>query len=320
MIIAWVVGSTGLLGSALCRALCGKETQLFSPTERFLWSNEPELASQLTATVKAFAACIDATVGRWEIYWAAGLGTMSSAEADLALETQALSLLLRLVDSEPRLMAMPGAVAFTSSAGAIYAGSPDYVINENSDPAPTTAYAYEKLRQEDLVRSFALTNKQIAVLLARLSTLYGPGQSVGKQQGLFAHIARCILRNQPIQIYVPFDTIRDYIAADDAATIMVSTLRATSDKPGVLTKIIASEQPTTIAEIISVFKRIARRAPRIITSASRLSSIYSRRVRFQSVVIPECSRVPQTSLLVGISQVMAAERAAFVRGLGEILK
>lgn len=320
MIIAWVVGSTGLLGSALCRALCGKETQLFSPTERFRWSSEPELASQLTATVKAFAACIDATVGRWEIYWAAGLGTMSSAEADLAFETQALSLLLRLVNSEPRLMAMPGAVAFTSSAGAIYAGSPDYIINENSDPAPTTVYAHEKLRQEDLVRSFALTNKQIAVLLARLSTLYGPGQSVGKQQGLFAHIARCILRNQPIQIYVPFDTIRDYIAADDAATIMISTLRTTSDKPGVLTKIIASERPTTIAEIISVFKRIARRTPRIITSASGLSSLYSRRVRFQSVVIPECSRVPQTSLLVGISQVMTAERAAFVRGLGEIVK
>lgn len=320
MIIAWVVGSTGLLGSALCRKLCAKDTELFSPPERFRWSSELELGPQLAATVQAFAVRVGTTGARWEIYWAAGVGTMSSSEADLALETRVLSLFLNQVESEPRLMNTPGTFAFASSAGAIYAGSPDYIINENSSPAPTTAYAREKLGQEDLVRSFVLINRQKAALLARLSTLYGPGQSVSKQQGLLAHIARCILRNQPIQIYVPFDTIRDYIATDDAATAMVTALRTACDKPGIITKIIASEQPTTIAEIISVFKRITRRTPRIITCASRLSNIYSRRVRFQSVVALERTRAPRISLLVGISQVMASERSAFVRNTFEVIR
>ncbi|HOW75496.1 MAG TPA: NAD-dependent epimerase/dehydratase family protein [Candidatus Competibacteraceae bacterium] len=319
MMIAWVIGSGGLLGSALCRALRNKETELFSPAERFRWGNEGELASQLAAAVQAFAACVGAE-RQWEIYWAAGVGTMSSSEADLALETRVLSLLLRLAESEPQLMATPGAVAFASSAGAIYAGSSDYIISENSTPTPTTPYAREKLRQEELVRSFVLLNGRMAALIARLSTLYGPGQSFRKQQGLLAHIARCVLRHQPIQIYVPFDTIRDYIAADDAAAMMVAALRVINDKPSVLTKIIASEQPTTIAEIISVFKRIARRAPRIITSTSRLSSIYSHRVRFQSVAAPECVRIPKISLFIGISQVMSAERAALVRSPSDLLR
>jgi UDP-glucose 4-epimerase len=304
--VAWVLGSNGLLGSALCRALRCQEAGLFSPAERFRWSSETELIIQIDAAVRAFAARIGAAE-RWEIYWAAGASTMSSSEADLALETRILSLLLGRVASEPRLIAVPGAIAFASSAGAIYAGSRDYIIDENTALAATTAYAREKLRQEELVRSFARANRGTAALIARISTLYGPGQSVGKQQGLIAHIARCILRNQPVQIYVPFDTIRDYIASDDAATEMVIALRAAAEHFQVLTRIIASEQPTTIAEIIAIFKRIARRSPRIITSASRLSAIYPRRVRFRSIAVQH-TPLRRTSLLVGIAGVMAAER------------
>ena len=311
MTTAWVLGSGGLLGSALCRALGRDGTRLFFAAERFGWASASQFEPQLEAAVQAFAASIGAT-DRWEIYWAAGVGTMGSSDRDLALETGFLTQLLRLVDSESSLAARPGAVAFASSAGAIHAGSPYNIITENTSPAPTTAYGREKLRQEDLVRSIADANGRRDVLLARFSTLYGPGQSFGKQQGLLAHIARCILRSRPIQIYVPLDTIRDYIAADDAATAMIAALRAPSEAPHVLTKIIASEQPTTVAEIISIFRRIARRAPRVITSAGNLTGIYSRRVQFQSVVAPKCTGASRTSLFVGIAQVMAAERSAFV--------
>jgi len=315
MTIAWVLGSGGLLGSALCRVLRRKGTNLFFPAERFHWASESQFASQLEAAVQAFAVGVG-TAERWEIYWAAGVSSMGTSERDLALETRLLALMLRFVESESRLKATPGAVAFASSAGAIYAGSTACFISENTAPAPTTAYGREKLTQENLVRSFVDANEGKATLLARLSTLYGPGQSFGKQQGLIAHIARSILRNRPIQIYVPLDTIRDYIAADDAAASMVAALRAKSEEPRVLTKIIASEQPATIAEIISAFRKIARRAPRIITSASKLTGIYSRRVQFRSVVDPQRAWAPKTSLLVGIAQVMAAERATFAHGRG----
>jgi UDP-glucose 4-epimerase len=282
------------------------------PTERFCWDNEAVLSVQLAAAVKEFAAFIGAN-NKWQIYWAAGVGTMSSTENELATETRTLSTLLGLVESEPGLIISEGSLAFASSAGAIYAGTTEDVITENTPVAPTTAYAEEKLKQENLVSTFALNNCKVTALLARISTLYGPGQANGKKQGLLAHIARCILRNQSIHIYVPFDTIRDYIATDDAAFAMVAALHALTGSSGTFTKIIAAEQPTTIAEIISVYKRIARRRPRVVSSVSKLSSLYTRRIQFQSIAVPINEQFSRTSLLVGIAQVMAAERSAFTR-------
>ena len=205
MTLAWVLGGTGLLGSALCRELGRQGTPRFSPVNRLLWRQEDELLSQLAAAEHAFSERLGADE-RWEIYWAAGVGTMSSLAGDLALETRALAELLRLIEADPLLMNRPGSVAFASSAGAIYAGSGGGLISEKTASAPTTAYANEKLLQEELISSFALKTMQTAALLARFSTIYGAGQSSGKQQGLLTHIARCTVRNKPIQIYVPFAT------------------------------------------------------------------------------------------------------------------
>lgn len=309
MMIAWVIGNHGLLGSALCRKLAHNNIRVFQPLERFCWSNERFLELQLAAAIQSFSSFVD-NAKEWQIYWAAGMGSMGSSAISLVSETRALSLLLRLIESDSRLNVTSGTVVFASSAGAIYAGSFDYHINENSVPAPTTSYAREKIIQEELIRLFTHANKNMSALLARLSTLYGPKQSVVKQQGLLSHIARCMLKNQPIQIYVPFDSMRDYILADDAATTIISTLRAIKE-PEVYIKIIASEQPTSIAEIISNFKRIFRRTPLIVTSTSKLSNIYPRRMKFKSIILPECPQTPKTSLLVGIAQIIATELALF---------
>ena len=313
MTVAWVFGSNGLLGAALCRVLRINGTKLFFPAERFCWNNSHELFDQVAAAVPAFAAQVGAAE-RWEIYWAAGVGTMSSSADIFVPETRTLSLVLRLLESEPRLLPMYGTLAFASSAGAIYAGSLDDIITENTVPAPATAYARAKLGQEDQIRAFAFANDGTTAIIFRLSTLYGPGQTAEKKQGLLSYIARSILRNQPIQLYVPYDTIRDYIAADDAAAVMVTAIQTGSEKSSVLIKIVASEQPVTIAEIVSIFKRVSRRTLRVVTSGSKLSGLYSHRVQFRSIALPEFNRVPIKSLPVGIFQLMTAERAAFAEG------
>ena len=314
MTVTWVLGRTGLLGTALCRALRAANTRLFTPDQRFSWTEEVELALQMKAAVMEFSRQVG-TDERWEVYWAAGVGTMSSSADSLAPETKALALLLQLLRADPRLTARAGTIAFASSAGAIYAGSKDEIVTEESLSAPTTAYAVEKLRQEGLIVEFAAENKNTSALLARISTLYGTGQTYGKKQGLLGHIARSMIRNQPVQIYVPYDTIRDYIDAEDAAATMISATRLTSDTGQTVIKIIASECPVTIAEIVSIFKRLARRAPRVIRSANRLSALYSRRVQFSSVVFPDCAMTPGKRLPVGIGQMMTQERIAFAAGV-----
>ena len=319
MTVAWVLGSSGLLGAALCRQLRRNGTEFFSPADRLAWNNSGEFAAQLAAAVRSFADRVGAA-DRWEIYWAAGIGTMASAPEALAPETRALSLLLRLLESESRLKAVSGSVALASTAGAIYAGSVDDIITENTAPAPTTAYAHAKLEQEALLRCFADAHDHASVLIARISTLYGPGQTAGKKQGLMTYLARSILRNHPVQIYVPYDTIRDYITTDDAAAAMVAAARDTAGsmtgKPRAVIKIVASERPATIAEIVSIFRRLARRAPRIATSANKLSAVYARRVQFRSILSAGPVATPTTTLAIGIAQLMAAERVALMHSTG----
>src|SRR5258706_11384893 len=127
-----------------------------------------------------------------------------------------------------------GSFVLSSSAGAIYAGSTDPVVTETTAECPTTGYGRGKLRQEQLVRSFAdRAPTQVTSLIARISTLYGPGQSAEKPQGLISHMARQIIRNLPIQIYVPLDTIRDYITVNDASTKIMKANRWLSTRSGV---------------------------------------------------------------------------------------
>lgn len=312
MTVAWVIGSGGLLGSAVVRALVNDGTRLFTPAERFRWDQAQVLAEQLGIAVRCFAEQAEAS-GRWEIYWAAGVGTMGSAPSQLEGETIALSVLLAELRACRTLQARPGAIWLAGSAGAVYAGCGDEVVTEATQPVPTTPYAIEKLRQEELLARFTGTDGHIRALIARISTLYGPGHQMGKKQGLLTYIARAVVRRQPVNIYVPFDTIRDYIHADDAARAAVAALRADPKRPGVEVKIIASERPATVAEIVSTFRRVSRTKPRVVTSISRESGLYSRRIQFRSVTGGDQLRPKCRSLLLGIGELLAHERAAFAR-------
>lgn len=309
----WVVGAGGLLGRELCRQCVAQGDRLFVPAEPLAWSDRERLLAQVAANAGAFAQRVAETDLRaWEVYWAAGVGTMSSPAEAMMLETEALGVLLDALASDARLADGPGAIGFASSAGAIYAGATDELISEDTPVAPTTPYAHAKLQQEELVRAFAASQPGMHALIARFSTLYGTGQASGKPQGLLTHIARSVVRNQPIQIYVPFDTIRDYLCAADAATQMVGVVRDTGLAPQ-LTKIVAAEHPTTIAEIVAIFKRLARRQPRIVTSASQRAGLYGRRIQFHSTIPLADHEKPTTSLPVGIAQILEAERARFAR-------
>lgn len=308
----WIIGAGGLLGSALRSALHAAGDQIFVPARPLPWSNEQDLLVQLEAAVLAFAG----TVGpgdTWELYWSAGIGTFASTAEDMQRETVALGAFLRMLEAQPALRSAPGAIGFASSAGAIYAGARDQVITEDSAVAPTTPYAHAKLAQEAMVREFSERQHGVRVLVARISTLYGAGQATQKSQGLLTHIARSIIRNRPIQIYVPFDTIRDYIAAPDVAARLVLILRQEGGQPGYQMRLVASEDPTTIAAIVATFKRVSRHTPRVVTSVSRSTALYTRRVQFRSLVPAGPYPFPKTSLIVGIGQLLQAERLNFAQ-------
>jgi UDP-glucose 4-epimerase len=307
----WVVGSGGLLGSALAREFAESSVGVFQPNRPIAWTDAAAQCETVAAAVQEFSDQLDA-VSPWEIYWAAGVGRMGSDPGQLAGETTALEALLQAVSRNKRLRETPGSVAFASSAGGLYAGSTEDIVSEASELAPNTPYAYEKLKQETLLRDFCLAHSAHRVLIARISTLFGPRSRGRDSKGLFAGLARSMFSGEPVRIFVPLDTMRDYIYADDAAKAIIGTLRSMTAARPLLVKIIAAQRITTVAEIISLFGRVGHRQPRIITGATALTSKYAPRLLFKSCEGSNTADLYRTALHVCVFRIMEAERLSFI--------
>lgn len=311
MTAVWILGRGGLLGSALRKKVQNLGHREYVPTDILPWEQPSDLASVLHKAIDEFSAFIKDDA--WQIFIAAGKGTMASTNEDMEKETEMFRTLFACIGESEALTTSRGTIILASSAGAIYAGCNDDLITEASAPAPLNAYGRGKMEQEKLAQAFSENHASLRLLIARISNLYGSAQSKNKKQGLLTHIARSIIQRTPINIFVPFDTIRDYLHVDDAAQMLMQILDLQQGKERILTKIIASENPVSIAQIIGIFKGVTRISPRIMTSSSPLRDSYVHRMKFRSTVLPLAEK-PATSLLIGVAQVMAAERLAMMRG------
>ncbi len=319
----WVIGQGGMLGS--CIALQTKSRERFAlwkaPICKFSWHDERCLMAEMQASLLAFEAdVVSAGYSSWSVIWAAGAGTVSSSVEALQRETRVLMEFLTCLGRRSRLVELAGVVFFSSSAGAIYGASREE-ITESSITLPISEYGKQKLEQERAVVEFVARHSGLRGLLGRISNLYGENQNLHKPQGIISQVSRSIIRRSPVHIYVPIDTIRDFMHVNDCADQIVECLSGmVFQKLRVPTqtvvKIFASQRATTLAEIIGIFARIARQHPRIICSAHSDGSRHVRSVRFRSHVWPDSSIKPQRPLPFGIFQVHA--RHLLLHGKGQL--
>lgn len=316
MVRAWVLGSGGMLGAAITRELGQQGIDVYRYPESFDWRNTDRIRAQFRLALAEFLDGLSSG-DRWEIYWAAGVGAMGSSKADLDGETAALDALLFLLGERLRVNKAPGSIGFASSAGALYSACPDFEITESSAVTALTDYAKAKLAQEQLLHDFVSSVAGVGLLVARFSTLYGPGQSFGKQQGLLSHIARCALRHRPVEIFVPLDTSRDYLFTDDAACDFIGSLRALDDHDGTSrVKIIAAERSVTISEVVATFNRLIKKRVRIVCNRNSMSSLYAPRVSYRSIYpLHADSGFRRHTLLEGAAILLRTERAAYISDL-----
>lgn len=309
----WILGAGGMLGGAVTRELRCDAAEIYRYRESFDWRNPERVRAQFEQAIQEFTAGL--LVGdTWEIYWAAGVGSMGSSRADMDGETAALEGFLALLKQRLSVSNVPGVLGFASSAGALYAGSPDFEVTEETPVTVSTDYAAAKLAQERLLEAFASAQDAACVLIARFSTLYGPGQAQGKRQGLLSHIARCALRHQPVEIFVPLDTSRDYLFIDDAARDFIDSsqaLRVAHER--LQLRIIAAERSVTISEIVATFNRLNKRRLRLICNRNNLSALYAPRVAYRSVSPLAAGRnIHRRTLLEGAAALLHAERMAYI--------
>lgn len=309
----WIVGAGGMLGGAVTRELCRLAVEVYRYREPFNWRSPHLVRAQFERAISEFLAGL-AVGDTWEIYWAAGVGSMGSSRVELASETAALEGFLACLAQRLLVCGMPGVFGFASSAGALYAGSQDFEITELTPVAVVNDYAEAKLAQERLLEHFVTQQGVANVLIARFSTLYGPGQAQGKRQGLLSHITRCALKHQPVEIFVPLDTSRDYLFIDDAASDFIESAKALwFGNERFQVKIVAAERSVTISEIVATFNRLNKRRLRVVCNRNNLSALYASRVAYRSVSPLTADRVIRRhTLLEGIAVLLRAERLAYI--------
>jgi len=311
--LAWVVGRGGLLGSSVERAL---GPAAWRPERPLAWSPGKGLADSIVDAVRAFSARLEARSGDgWNLYWCAGAGVVGTSAAALEAETAALQLFLGFLGAEPRVRDLPGRIFLASSAGGVYGGSRERPLTEATPPLPISDYGRGKLAQEVALAAWAAGRPRVSTLVGRLANLYGPGQRLDKPQGLISHMCRCLIFGVPVHLYVPLDTIRDYLFAEDAGRRLVAGL-ARLEAPGGrhVTKIYASERETTVAGLTGVFRRLARRQLRVVSGLHPVRTQQPARLQFRSAVWRDEAASPRTELLEGVCRVHRHQLALFQAG------
>ena len=314
--LVWVVGRGGFLGSHVER-LAPREipgaVPWRPPDPRFSWDEPDRLTVEIGDAARAFGAAVRQRGGPWMALWCAAAGGVGASPDALRQETEALRRWLAALGRETARA--PGALLFSSSAGGVYGDGVALPLTEHSPCRPISPYGRAKLEQEADVLSWARATPGVACLVARLSNLYGPGQNLERPVGLIARLSQSFVRRSPLHVYVSLDTLRDYLHVGDAARSLLRGLDRLRrpEQPASLVKIFASEHSISIAGIIGVFTRIAKRAPRIICTPSPVSRQQPSRLRFRSVVWTE--HAPRVvDLAAGIHEVYQDHLSLFRRG------
>ena len=268
--LTWIVGRGGLLGSAVSRAMGPKFLELPVP-----WENHDAAVRVLDSDLTRFIRA--ARNDDWSVIWAAGSGVVGSTADKLAAETRIMShFVMRMRDSRPTGR---GAFFLSSSAGGIYAGSTHPPFNESTTPRPLSPYGETKLAQEEILQT--TLEGCVPLVIGRFSNLAGPGQNLVKQQGLVSQLCRAAVTRQSLNVFVPMETLRDYLYVDDAAA-MVRTLvdNAVHNQPSTpLLRNISSQRPVSVYTVVRTVQQVAHRTVRIALGTSPSSNYHVRDLR-----------------------------------------
>jgi UDP-glucose 4-epimerase len=271
----------------------------------------------LNHAIESFASEVRRLDRSWMVLWCAGAGGIGTPSQAFQLESAALRQLVyglgkRLADPEA---ARQGVFLLSSSAGGVYGNNPEMPLTEDSRCSPISEYGKNKLEQEQFVLDWAGARPNVTCLVARFSNLYGFGQKLGRPQGLIAQLSRSMIHREPVHIYVPLDTLRDYLFVDDAARHVLRVLAHLREgKPGSLVKIFAAGQSISIAGVIGIFARITKRPPRIVCMPHARHRQQPLRLQFRSRRPIDDDSTPRVDLAAGIHAMLQHHICLYQQG------
>lgn len=289
--LIWIMGEGGLLGSSLSSQSQFHSTLfcLWDCAKKFDWKNPLPLRIQFKEAIQKFQA----EVGRyssWTLLWAAGSGVIGSSDNGLKLETDNFIFFLETLKEQFQGNFIDGHFFLASSAGGVWAGSQTLPISESAIACPVSEYGRQKLKQEEALIRLATAHSELKVMIGRISNLYGNRQNMSKPQGLLSQLCRSTLLRVPLNIFVPQETIRDYIFTDDCAELIfrsLQTLWQSKSDSNILLKIFASGEPASIRTILACLHRLTKREPMIICPPQAVSHQHPLELSFKTQVLVE---------------------------------
>ena len=276
--IIWIVGSGGLLGSALVR-VARNQNHTVLMSHNVPWSDPNGTVEAIARDARHLEESIERSPEsqpRWAIIWAAGRATTASSNRETEIELSTYQRCLEVIEEVLRDRPA-GVFALASSAGGVYAGSSDPPFNSSTEPRPLGTYGQLKLSQERAATQ--VLGYSIGVLIARIANLYGPGQDITKLQGLISQLALTSVTKEPLTMFVPLDTLRDYVTSDDAAARVLHWI--TANQGGAEVRVIASGQATSLGYLINLMKDISRVATPIASGVHESAAYQSADLRLR---------------------------------------
>lgn len=292
--LTWIVGRGGLFGRALSRVTSTEFVGL--PVQ---WQDHAAAVRVLDFDLKRFIHA--AGSGEWSIIWAAGSGVVGSTVDKLAAETRLLTeVITRLRDLKPEGR---GALFFTSSAGGVYAGSAHPPFSESTIPCPLSPYGEEKLAQEQMLIS--MLEGSMPLVIGRVANLVGPGQDLVKQQGLVSQMCQAAVTRRSVNVFVPMETLRDYLCTDDAAAMVRALVfEAVRNQPLTpMLRNISSQRPMSICSVLRTVEQVGHRTVRIALGTSPSSKYHVRDLRLRTQFQGELQGIPITPFPVVVKRV-----------------
>lgn len=299
-----VVGAGGFLGGAVVRSLDAGADAPGAVAARVPWDDQDAAVQALVDAVRS----VRWGPTPWRLLWCAGTGVVATG-ADVF--EQERRLIGRVLDATRGDDSAPGTVFFASSAGAVYAGSDAPPFDEDTEPAPLAPYGHAKLAEEQQFRDWA-EHTGSRLVVGRISNLYGPGANLRKPQGLVSQLTLAHLEGRPSSIYVPMSTTRDYLYIDDAVAMVLQTLDLVERQGAAadpVTKILASGQPATIADVIAAVEEALGADLDIVHGVDPSATFHGLDLRMRSAVLPEVDDRSFVPFRQGVGRTVQAMRS-----------
>ena len=242
----WILGQGGFLGTAIARSAVISGYSLFEG-DPIPWRDPGLRLKKMIELADQFGQF---SIGEKPIImWAAGADGVSERRDESEVESfkdfvEAISASSSLRNAK---------VVVCSSAGGVYGSSPHPPFSVSSTIAAANQYGANKIAIETIAQTDLPSSKHVHI--ARITNLYGPWP--GSRQGLVNRICTAATTRKALQIYVPLDTVRDYIYVDDAAELLIMESEAAESSRSV--SLIGSGENSSVGEVIKTVTNVTHR-------------------------------------------------------------